>query len=165
MKHTFVATVREGAVEVPFDVKATFGEARAPVQMSFLGETHKNRVAVYGGKYILGIWKAVLAKHAIVDGAELEVTVEPDTSPRTITPPAALAAALGKNAKARAGWDAMSYTHQREWAKAIEDAKKPETQKKRLQQALEALSAKAAAAKPVKAKPKSKAKPAKPSRR
>jgi hypothetical protein len=161
MKHTFTAVLRDGAIEVPLDVKALFGEARAPVQMTFCGETHKNRVAVYGGKYILGIWKAVLEKHGLVDGAAIEVTLEHDTAPRVIEPPAELAAALTKNPKAKAGWDAMSYTHQREWARAIEEAKKPLTRAKRLAQAIDALVAKAKPAKkPVgkKAAPKTKAK-------
>src|SRR4029079_2808367 len=112
MKHKFTAVIDKGGIEVPFDVKATFGEARAPVQMTFCGETHKNRVAVYGGKYILGIWKAVLAKHGLRDGSSIEVTLEHDTAPRTIKPPKELAAALAKNAAAKAGWKAMSYTHQ-----------------------------------------------------
>src|SRR5262245_43545606 len=142
MKHTFTAVIKDGAIEVPFDVKTTFGEARAPVQMTFCGETHTNRVAVYGGKYILGIWKAVLAKHDLRDGSSIEVTLEHDTAPRTITPPKELAAALAKNAKAKAGWDAMSYTHQREWANAIGDAKKPETKQKRIAQAIAAVRAK-----------------------
>jgi hypothetical protein len=132
---------------VPFDVKAMFGEARAPVQMTFCGETHTNRVAVYGGKYILGIWKAVLEKHDLRDGSSIEVTLEHDTAPRTITPPKDLAAALAKNAKAKAGWDAMSYTHQREWANAIAEAKKPETKQKRIEQALAAMVEKSAKAK------------------
>ena len=147
MKHKFTAVIERGAVEVPFDVKAMFGEARAPVQMTFCGETHKNRVAVYGGKYILGIWKAVLAKHGLRDGSKLEVTLEHDTAPRTIAPPKELAAALAKNAKAKAGWQAMSYTHQREWANAISDAKKPDTKQKRIAQAIEALVEKAEKAK------------------
>ena len=139
MKHTFSAIVREGAIEVPLDVKAVFGEARPPVRMTFCGETHQNRIAVYGGKYILGIWKAVLAKHGLADGTKLEVTLEADTAPRVIEPPPELAAALKKHARAKAGWTALSYTHQREWAKAIADAKKPETRAKRVAQALEAL--------------------------
>jgi hypothetical protein len=143
VKHTFSAVVREGAIEVPLDVKAVFGEARAPVLMTFKGETHKNRVMVYGGKYILGIWKAVLAKHGISDGAKLDVTLEADGAPRVIEPPPELAAALKKNARAKAGWAALSYTHQREWATAIADAKKPETRVKRVAQAIEALVAKA----------------------
>ena len=143
MKHTFTAVIKKGAVEVPFDVKATFGEARAPVQMTFCGETHKNRIAVYGGKYYLGIWKAVLEKHKLRDGSSIEVTVVHDTAPRTIKPPKELAAAFAKNAKAKAGWQAMSYTHQREWANAIAEAKKPETKQKRVEQAIEALVEKA----------------------
>jgi len=156
VKHTFTAVIKDGAVEVPFDVKATFGEARAPVQMTFCGETHQNRVAVYDGKYILGIWKAVLEKHDLQDGKSIEVTLEHDTAPRTIEPPKELAAALAKNAKAKAGWDAMSYTHQREWANAITDAKKPETKTKRIEQAIEAMVAKTKTAKPTKKASKTK---------
>lgn len=154
MKHTFTAVIKNGAIEVPFDVKATFGEARAPVQMTFCGETHQNRVAVYDGKYILGIWKNVLAKHDLRDGSSLEVTLEHDTAPRTITPPKELAAALAKNAKAKAGWTAMSYTHQREWANAISDAKKPETKAKRVADAVAAMLAKAKPKKTTKANKK-----------
>lgn len=40
----------------------------------------------------------------------------------------------------------MSFTHKREWAEAIRDAKKPETRERRVAQALAALVAKAAAA-------------------
>jgi hypothetical protein len=141
MKQTFTAILRDGGVEVPFDVKAVFGQARAPVKMTFCGETHRNRVMVYGGKYVLGIWKAVLAKHRLEDGQPLEVTLEPDAAPRTIEVPRELA----KHAKA---WAALSYTHQREWANAIADAKKPETRARRVAQALEALTP---AARPSKA--------------
>ncbi len=139
MKHTFTATLREGAFEVPLDVKALFGVARPAVKMTFLGETHRTRVAVYGGKYILGIWKKVLAQHALTDGKSLEVTIEADEEPRTVAPPVELAAALAKNAKARAGWAAMAFTHQREWAEAVAGAKRPETKNKRVAQAIEAM--------------------------
>ena len=147
MKHTFTAVIREGAVEVPLDVKAVFGEARPAVQMTFCGETYPNRVMVYGGKYLLGIWKAVLAKHGLADGKKLEVTIEREAAPRKIAPPPELAAALKKHAKARAGWAASSYTHQREWAQAIADAKRPETRAKRVAEAIAALAAKRPAAK------------------
>ncbi len=144
MKHTFTAVIREGAVEVPLDVKAVFGEARPAVRMTFCGETHANRIAVYGGKYLLGIWKAALTKHGLTDGTKLEVTIERETAPRKIDPPPELAAALKKHAKARAGWAASSYTHQREWAQAIADAKRPETRAKRVAEAIASLAAKTA---------------------
>jgi hypothetical protein len=150
MKHTFTATLREGGIEVPLDVKAVFGQARPPVKMTFCGETYQNRVAVYGGKYILGIWKKVLEQHALTDGKQIEVTIEPDDAPRTVTPPKQLAAALAKNAKARAGWDAMSFTHQREWAESIDDAKGADTKQRRVAKAIEAMVAKASAKQPAK---------------
>jgi uncharacterized protein YdeI (YjbR/CyaY-like superfamily) len=50
---------------------------------------------------------------------------------------------MKKNAAARAGWEAMGFTHKREWAAAISEAKKPETRERRVAQALEALVAKA----------------------
>jgi len=161
MKHTFTATLANGAIEVPLDVKAIFGEARPPVKMTFLGETHRNRIAVYSGKYILGIWKAVLEQHDLTDGKAIEVVIERDDKPRTVEPPAELATALNKNANAKAGWDAMSFTHQREWAEAIADAKQPDTRARRVTKAVEAMVAKGAA-KAAKPKPKSKSKSSKP---
>lgn len=165
-KRTFTATLtNEGAFEIPFDVRAVYGQARAPVKMTICGETYPTRVMAYDGKYMLGIWKGVLAKHALQSGQPLEVTLTPDNDERTITPPPALAAALKKDAVARAGWAAMSFTHQREWARAIEDAKKPETRERRVAQAVAALIEKAKRAKQPVAKPKLSAKPAAPARR
>jgi hypothetical protein len=145
MKHTFSAKlIDDGAFEVPLDVRKIFGEARPAVKITFLGQTFRTRVAVYGGKYVLGIWKGVREKLGLEDGQTIEVTLEPDDAPRTVAPPKELAAAMKKNAAARAGWEAMSFTHKREWATAIADAKKPETREKRVAQAIEALVAKAA---------------------
>jgi uncharacterized protein YdeI (YjbR/CyaY-like superfamily) len=60
------------------------------------------------------------------------VVVELDDAPRMVTPPKELAAVFAKDAKARAAWDALSFTHKREHAEAIEDAKKPETRARRI---------------------------------
>ena len=140
MKKTFTVTLNEEAhFEVPFDVRALYGEARPAVKMTVLGQTFRTRVMVYGGKPMLGLWKAVRDEHELGAGQELKVTLEPDREPRTIDPPKELAAAMKKNAAARAGWKALSFTHQREWATAIADAKKPETREKRVAQAIAAL--------------------------
>jgi hypothetical protein len=147
MKQTFSVTLRaDGGFELPIDVRAIYGEARPAVKMRVCGETFRTRVMVYGGKYYLGLWKALRERQKLRTGDTLEVSLEPDDTPRTVTPPKELAAALKKNAAARAGWEAMSFTHKREWAEAIADAKKPETRERRLAQAIEALVAKAGAA-------------------
>jgi len=129
----------KGAIELPIDVRAVFGEARPAVKMTMLGKTYRNRVAVYGGKYFLGIWKAVLAEEKLEPGDTIDLVLEADATPRTVKAPKPLADAMKKNAQARAGWNAMSFTHKREWAEAIEGAKKPETRDRRVAQAIVAL--------------------------
>jgi hypothetical protein len=146
MKRTFTAVLGEnGVFELPFDVRAAYGAARPAVKMTLFGETFRTRVMVYGGKSVLGVWKAVRAAHGLDEGQTIEVTVEPDTAPRTVEPPAELAAALKRNPAARTGWKALAFTHQREWATAIQDAKRPETRERRVAQAIAALAAKARA--------------------
>jgi hypothetical protein len=51
----FRAKLRKGddgghALEVPFDVRAVFGEARPPVRGTVNGTPFSTRIAVYGGK-------------------------------------------------------------------------------------------------------------------
>jgi uncharacterized protein YdeI (YjbR/CyaY-like superfamily) len=46
------------------------------------------------------------------------------------------------NKPAQAAWDRLSYTHKKEIAGAIEDAKKPETRARRIEKAIGELSAK-----------------------
>jgi len=144
MGQTFSVTLKkDGAFELPIDVKGIFGEARPAVKMTIFGRTFRTRVMVYGGKSYLALWKAVREEEKLVGGEKVEVTLEADTKKRTVTAPKELAAALKKNARARAGWAAMSFTHKREWAEAIRDAKKAETREKRVAQAIAALLKKA----------------------
>jgi hypothetical protein len=145
MKQSFrVQLGEDGAFELPIDVRAIYGQARPAVKMTVFGTTHRTRVMVYGGKYFLGLWKAVLDAKQLRGGEKLDVTIESDTAPRTVRPPKQLVDAMKKNAAARAGWDALSFTHKREWASAIADAKKPETRERRVAQAVTALVAAAA---------------------
>ena len=69
----------------------------------------------------------------------MKVTIELDTSTRDVTPPADLAKAL-KAAGAWDRWREISYTHRREYAEAVTDAKKPETRRRRIDAAVKALS-------------------------
>lgn len=61
---------------------------------------------------------------------------------KTVAPvevPPSLAAALGKNRKAQAAFDAFSPSHRREYVEWITEAKREETREKRIAQALEWL--------------------------
>ena len=62
-----------------------------------------------------------------------------DEAPRVVTPPAELEAALAAAPDARAVWDRHSYSHQREWAEYVDEAKRPETRERRSAKVVSAL--------------------------
>jgi hypothetical protein len=59
---------------------------------------------------------------------------------RVVTPPEDLQKLLAKNARARAAFDPLSFTHKREWVTWIVEAKKPDTRATRLAKTVEMLS-------------------------
>ena len=126
-------------VEVPGDVKAVFGKARPPVVATIGTYAFRTTIAVYGGKSYVGIRRSHREAGKLAPGQRVRVVIELDEAPRTVTPPKELAAAMKKDAKARAAWEALSFTHKREHAEAIEDAKKPETRARRVEKAIAML--------------------------
>lgn len=131
-------------VELPFDAKEVFGQARAPITVTITNGaaesySFRSTVAVYDGKHYIGVRKSHREAAGLEPGDTATITIAVDTAPRDVEPPADLAAALKKNKSARAGWDALSFTHKREHAEALSDAKKPETRERRLAKTLEML--------------------------
>lgn len=66
-------------------------------------------------------------------------TVCVDREKRIVTAPKDLQTPLAKNAKARAAFDALSFTHRKEYVVWILDAKKPETRSARVAKTVEML--------------------------
>lgn len=129
-------------VTVPFDVKREFGKARAPVKVSVNGVSYKSTVSVYGGKYYVPVRKERRDEAGVKVGDVVSVTLQPDTEVRVIAPPADLAVALANNDRAKAQWERLSYSHKKEHADAILQAKMPETRARRIQKILQMLAAK-----------------------
>ena len=129
-------------VEVPFDVKKEFGKARPPVKVSINGYRYRSTISVYGGKYYLPVRRERREAAGVKAGDLVEVTIQPDTEVRRVDPPAALSAALAKNAPAKAQWEKLSYSHKKEHADAILQAKKSETRARRVQKILGELTGK-----------------------
>ena len=125
-------------VEVPLDVRAVFGEARAPVRGTVNGTPFTGRIAVYGGKYYLGFNKEIREAAGIGVGDVLSIELDRDDMPREVAVPADLEVALDA-AGVRDRFDALSFTHRREYMEWIEEAKREETRARRLAKAAEML--------------------------
>ena len=126
-------------IVVPFDAKEVFGRGRPPVRATVNGYEYRTTLAPYGSEYYLGVNAAVRQGAQIQAGDRVTVTLAADDAPRIVKPPADLARALKANPAAKARWEELSFTHRREYAEAIEKAKKPETRARRIAKAVEQL--------------------------
>ena len=127
-------------ITIPFDVQKTYGtRSRVPVRGTINGFPYRGTIFPMGGKYIFVVNRELRTNAKVKGGEQISVTMERDDEPRIITPPADLARALRANRTAQAAWDKLSYTHQKEHARAVEDAKRPETRVRRIEKAIAQL--------------------------
>jgi uncharacterized protein YdeI (YjbR/CyaY-like superfamily) len=139
MAERFTAILQERHVVVPLDVRALWGEARPPVKGTVNGVEYRSRLMVYGGETMLGLTNAFRAKAGIALGDEVEVTMERDDAPREVEVPPALRRKLDADEVARQAYEKLSFTHRREYATWIAEAKKEETRERRAGKAIEML--------------------------
>jgi len=115
------------------------GARRFPVVATVHGYTWRTSVARMGGEFLLGLNREVRQRAGVDAGDEVDVTLELDTAPRQVEVPEALAAALAADPPVRASFDQMAFTHRKEYARWIADAKQEETRQRRVRQALEMI--------------------------
>ena len=129
------------AIAIPFDVEKAYGSrGRVPVRGTLNGFAFRSSVfPMGGGCHWLVVNRDMREGAKIKAGEMISVMMERDDEPRVITPPKDFARALAANKDALAAWDKLSYTHRKEYAKAIEEAKKPETRARRIEKAIAAL--------------------------
>ena len=120
------------AIPLTFDPKAVFGKVRAPVRVTLNGYTYRSTIAAMGGPPCIPLRKSHREAAGLKGGETIMVRVDLDTEKREVTPPADLVKALKAEPPAWERWRELSYTHQREHAEAIEEAKKPETRTRRI---------------------------------
>jgi hypothetical protein len=128
---------------VPREVNDQLGlKGKPKIQAVIAGLPYRGSLMPMGdGTFCLGVLKSIQQAAGVKQGDTIEVLLELDTEPRVIEPPADLAEALAKDKSAAAAWDKLSFTNQKEMARNLEEAKRPETRKKRLAAALAKLKA------------------------
>ena len=88
---------------------------------------------------MLGILKSIRESLGKGAGDTVEVALVRDKAPREVDVPADLSAALEREPGAAAAFEALSYSHRREYVRWVEEAKRPETRQRRIAGTLERL--------------------------
>lgn len=118
------------------------GAKRFPVVATVNGYTWRTSVARMGGEFLVGLNREVREGAGAEAGDEADVTLELDSAPREVEVPEALAAALSADPTAKAIFEAMAFTHRKEFARWVAEAKREETRQRRVQQAIDMIRAK-----------------------
>jgi hypothetical protein len=144
-KQTFKAVIKNAGgggafVDVPFDVEKEFGSKKPKVKAMIEGVPYRGVLSRMGTEcHMLIILKGIREQVGKTFGDEITVTVEPDTEPRLIEIPAELKKAFRAEKEAKAFFDKLSYTHQKEYVNWINEAKKEETRQNRIIKTIEML--------------------------
>jgi len=144
-KHSFTATIQNAGgggafVEVPFDVEKVFDSKRPKVKAMIEGIPYRSTLMRMGSEHhILGVLKDIREQIGKSFGDEVTITIEPDTEPRLIEIPKDLMKELKKDKDAKAFFDKLSYTHQKEYVRWVDEAKKEETRQNRIVKVIEML--------------------------
>jgi hypothetical protein len=112
------------------------GAKRFPVVATVNGYTWRTSVTRMGGEFLVGLNREVREGAGVQAGDGVEVTLALDAAPREVEVPEALASALAGDPEARAKFDALAFTHRKEYARWVAEAKRPETRDRRVAQAL-----------------------------
>lgn len=120
-------------VLVPAAVMKTFGgRVRVPVRMTINGVEHRTTICSMGMGPMLGVPAAVRSAAGVERGRRITVELDVDADERTVEVPRDLARAL--KAAERRTFDDMAYSHRKEYVLWVEDAKRPETRARRIEQ-------------------------------
>jgi len=138
---TILTTGKTAAgIVIPPEVVAALGSSRKPaVSVTIRGYTYRSTVATIDGRFMVGVSAENRANAGVAGGDEVDVDIELDTAPRTVTVPPDFAAALTPWPAARAFFDRLSYSQQSWFVLGIEDAKTPETRQRRIDAAVARL--------------------------
>ena len=127
-------------VPVPDEIVAALGGGNRPrVRVSFAGHSYQTTVARMRGEYKFPVSAAVREQTGVAAGDVVEVTIELDSEPRTLTLPEELAAALDRDPQARTRFEALSYSNQKRHVLAVDGAKTEETRNRRIAKILAEL--------------------------
>ncbi len=127
-------------IRVPDEIVEALGSGKRPaVTITINGFTYRSSIAVLGGAYMVGVSAENRAGAGVSGGDEVDVDIELDTAPRTVTVPDDLAAALGAEPAAQRTFDGLSYSNKSWHVLQVTGAKTDETRQRRIAKSVAAL--------------------------
>ena len=135
-----VDNMESAAMRPPFDVPATFGtKARVPVRGTINGAAFRSSLCNMGDGYFMVVNKELRAAAQCKAGDTVDIVLERDREERVIETPDEIKKAVSANKTAQATWESLSFTHKKEWVRAVADAKKEETRRARIEKLVAAM--------------------------
>lgn len=127
-------------IQIPDDIVEGLGAGKRPaVRVTINGYTYRSTVASMGGRFMVGVGAQNREGAGVAGGDKVDVDIELDTAPREVTVPPDFAKALKKDAKAKATFEALSYSNKNWHVSSIEGAKTDETRQRRIAKSVAAL--------------------------
>jgi Bacteriocin-protection, YdeI or OmpD-Associated/Domain of unknown function (DUF1905) len=130
------------ALRPPFDVPTIFGtKARVPVRGTVNGYPFRSSLCNMGDGHLMVVNKEMRAGGKCKAGDTVEVVLQRDREERVVEVPAEIKKVIVSNKAAEKTWQSLSFTHQKEWVRAIGEAKREETKQVRIKKMMDALKA------------------------
>src|SRR5579863_8636512 len=128
------------ALKPPFDVFEVFQlKGRVPVKGTINGFPFRSSLMNMGEGHMMVVNAQLRAGARCKGGDTVDVVMELDEDKRNVKIPAYLKKIINSDAKAKEFWPKLSFTHQKEYVREIEGAKRPETREKRIAAMMHAL--------------------------
>jgi Bacteriocin-protection, YdeI or OmpD-Associated/Domain of unknown function (DUF1905) len=128
------------ALKPPLDVVEVFQrKGRVPVKGTINHFPFRSSLMNMGDGHMMVVNAELRAGAKCKVGDTVTVLMELDEGKRTVEVPAYLKKIIDRDPQAREFWPKLSFTHQKEYMREIEGAKRPETREKRIAAMMGAL--------------------------
>jgi hypothetical protein len=127
-------------IQVPDEVVASLGAGHRPkVRVTIGGYTYRTTVARMSGMFLIPLNAENRAASRVGAGDMVDVTIEPHDEPRDVEGADDLRTAIAREPAAEAWFNQLSYTHRKEWVRWVEEAKREETRRSRIEKTVASL--------------------------
>jgi hypothetical protein len=128
------------ALKLPFAVLEVFQtNGRVPVKGTINGFPFRSSLMNMGDGHMMAVNAQLRAGARCKGGDAVDVVMELDEEERKVEVPAYLKKIINSDVKAKDFWSKLSFTHQKEYVREIDSAKRPETREKRIAAMMQSL--------------------------